>query len=92
MTSPKRPGRPTKHSTAMTPRQRAAEYRARRREAAGAVTEDLNAASTRALLDGLARRLATLETPATTSEIADGARWAAGKIIRKLCERYKIDF
>lgn len=92
MTDPKRPGRPSKHSTAMTPRQRASEYRQRRREAAGAVTDDLSTASTRALLDGLAKRLATMEDPATTPAIADGARWVAGNIIQQLCDRHKIEF
>jgi hypothetical protein len=92
MTEPKKPGRPAKHGVAMTPKRRASEYRQRRREAAGTVTDDLSTASTRTLLDGLARRLATLEDPATTPEIADGARWTAGNIIKQLCERHKIEY
>lgn len=46
MTEPKKPGRPAKHGVAMDPKQRAAEYRNRRREAAGTVTDNLSAAST----------------------------------------------
>lgn len=90
MIEPKKPGRPAKHGVPMAPKQRAHEYRQRRREAASTVTDDLSTASTRALLDGLARRLATLEDPATTPEIADGARWTAGNIIKKLCDRHNI--
>lgn len=90
MNEPKKPGRPAKHSTAMTPKQRASEYRQRRREAATTVSDELSTATTRALLDGLVRRLATLEDPATTPEIADGARWVAGRIIKELCDRHKI--
>jgi hypothetical protein len=91
MTEPKKAGRPTKHTTAMTPRQRAYEYRQRRREAATVVSDDLSSATTQALLDGLVRRLASLEDPAITPEIADGARWVAGRIIKQLCDRHKIE-
>jgi hypothetical protein len=91
MTEPKKAGRPPKHGDMpMTPKQRASEYRHRRREAATTVSDDLSSATTRALLDGLGRRLATLEDPATTPEIADGARWVAGRIIQELCDRHKI--
>lgn len=91
MTEPKKAGRPAKHDVAMTPRQRAHEYRQRRREAAAVVSDDLSSATTQALLDGLVRRLATLEDPATTPEIADGARWVAGRIIKQLCDRHEIE-
>lgn len=91
MTDTPKAGRPAKNGTPMTSAQRAREYRQRRREAAGAVTDDLDTASTQALLDGLAKRLATIEDPATTAAIAEGARWAAGKIICKLCDRHEIE-
>jgi hypothetical protein len=90
-TEPKKAGRPAKHGVAMTPKRRAYEYRQRRREAASVVTDDLNAASTQALLDGLAKRLATLEDPATTPEIADTARWVSGNIIAELVKRHAIE-
>lgn len=91
MIEPKKPGRPAKHGVPMAPSQRAHEYRQRRREAASAVTDDLNTASTRALLDGLACRLVTLEDPATKPKIAEGARWTAGNIIKQLCNRHNIN-
>jgi len=91
MTEPKKAGRPPKHGdTPMTSNQRAAEYRHRRREAASMVSDDLSSATTRALLDGLMRRFATLEDPATTPAIADGARWVAGRIMKELCDRHEI--
>jgi len=91
MTEPKKAGRPTKHGDVpMTPKQRASEYRQRRRETAVTVSDDLSSATTRALLDGLVRRFATLEDPATTPEIADGARWVAGRIMKELCDRHEI--
>lgn len=91
MTDTPKPGRPAKGPTAMTPAQRARQYRNRRRAAAGAATDDLSAASTQALIDALARRLDTLQDPATTDAIAEGARYVAGQIIRQLCDRHEIE-
>lgn len=90
MTEPKKAGRPAKHGVAMTPKRRAWEYRQRRREAASAVTDDLSAASTQALLDGLAQRLATIEDP-SNAEFAGSARWVAGNIIAELVKRHAIE-
>lgn len=91
MTDTPKPGRPAKGATPMTPAQRARQYRNRRREAAGAATDDLSAASTSALMDALARRLDTLQDPQTPAAIAEGARWVAGQIIGQLCDRHKIE-
>lgn len=86
MQAPKKPGRPAKLDTAMTDKQRAAMYRARRYEAASMAHENLGNASTAVLLAGLARQIKALADPGH----ADTARSIAGQIIKQLCERHEI--
>ncbi len=83
----KKPGRPAKLDTAMTDKQRAAAYRARRYEDASVAHENLDNATTAVLLAGLARQIKALDDPGH----ADVARGIAGQIIKQLCDRHEID-
>ena len=86
METPKKPGRPAKLDAAMTDRQRAAKYRARRYEAASMAHENLTNATTAVLLAGLVRQIKATGDPAH----ADIARGIAGQIIKQLCDRHEI--
>ena len=77
----KKPGRPAKLGEPLTGKQRAANYRARRYEAASMAHENLTGASTPVLLAGLARQL---------KDPGDTARSIAGQIIEQLCDRHGI--
>ena len=86
MQTPKKPGRPAKLGIAMTDKQRAAMYRARRYESAMVAHEDLEGASVNVLMAALARQL-KLTGDASHSAIA---RDIAAQIIKELCERHEI--
>jgi len=86
----KKPGRPPKHGAPMPAKNRAAEYRARRREAALLAHENIKDAAPAVLLAGLVRHLKELaKTP--DPERADVCRWLAGQLIIELCDRHKIE-
>jgi len=84
----RRPGRPAKGQRALTPAERQADSRRRRREAAQACTDDLSAADDAALLAGLAMRLKDTQAE---GERGDTARWVAGRISGELCRRHGIE-
>jgi hypothetical protein len=84
----RRPGRPAKGTRALTPAERQAESRRRRREAAVSVTDDLHSADDAALLAGLALRLKDTQVE---DERGDTARWVAGRILGELCRRHGIE-
>jgi hypothetical protein len=71
---------------AMTDRQRAAMYRARRNESALVAHKDLKGATTAVLLAGLARQLKAIGA----ANHADVARNIAAQLIRELCQRHEI--
>lgn len=84
--APRKPGRPAKYSAPMSDKQRAADYRQRRCEAASMAPENLKSASTPVLLAGLARQINAVADP----DQADIARELAAQIIKELCGRYEI--
>lgn len=86
----KKVGRPAKHGTPMAAKDRAAAYRARRREAALTAHENLKDAAPAVLLAGLVRQIKTLAKN-TDPERVDVCRWLAGELIFELCDRYKIE-
>ena len=86
MPPPKKPGRPAKLGIAMTDRQRAAMYRARRYESAMVAHEDLKGATTAVLLAGLARQLKAIGD----ASHADVARDIAAQLIKEICDRHEI--
>lgn len=83
---PKKPGRPAKLGQAMSDKQRAAAYRARRYEAASMAHENLKAATTPVLLAALARQIKAV----ADRDHAPTARGIAALIVKELCERHKI--
>lgn len=85
----KKPGRPPKLGTPMTPAQRAAQYRQRRHEAAMLAHENMDTATDAALLAGLARQVRAIRTP--DRDRSDTARYVAGYLIAELCDRHKIN-
>ncbi len=70
----------------MTDRQRAALYRARRKESAQVAHEDLKGATTTVLMAGLARQLKAIGEASHD----DAARDIAAQIIKELCDRHAI--
>lgn len=87
METPKKPGRPAKHGSPMSDKQRAATYRKQRYEAASVAHEDLKGSSTAVLLGGLARQIKASGDPVH----ADISRDIAAMIINELCDRHKIE-
>lgn len=88
MDRPKRAGRPPKYGAAMSGKDRAAMHRKKRYESASMAHENLKAASTSTLLNGLAIQLARVCDPDT----ADIGRNLAAQIMRELCCRNEIPF
>lgn len=85
----KKPGRPAKYGTPRTSKERAAAYRARRREAALMAHENLKAAAPAVLVAGLVRQFNEL-AKSTDPERVDVCRWLAGELMTELCDRYEI--
>lgn len=87
-TPPKPRGRPPT-GNAQSDKLRAAQSRARRLEQAHAVLDAPNQARDNVLLMALQQRLRTVANSTNADEVA-GARDAAGRIIRILCDRHEI--
>lgn len=85
--TPKRVGRPAKGGTALTPAQRVKQSRERAYIAMLQVTDDLQGATTTALLGNLARQIKLIDTK---PDHADVARDVAASVMLELCNRYKI--
>lgn len=86
---PKKPGRPAKYGTPRTSKERAAAYRARRREAALTAHENLKDAAPAVLVAALVRQFKELAKN-TDPERADVCRWLAGALMAELCDRHEI--
>jgi len=86
--TPKKPGRPAKFGKAMPGKQRAAAYRARRREAASMAHENLKEVAPAVLLAALVRQIKALAKPDPNH--APITRELAAQIINELCDRYDI--
>ena len=84
----RRPGRPAKGTRTLTPAERQAESRRRRREAAVGVTDDLHAADDGVLLAGLALRLKDTQAD---GDLGDTAKWVCSRIMGELCQRHGIE-
>ncbi len=85
--TPKRAGRPAKGGTALTPAQRVKQSRARAYTAMLQATDNLQGATTQALLGNLQRQIKLIDTK---PDHADVARDVAGMVMLELCNRYKI--
>jgi len=85
--TPKRAGRPAKYSQPLTPAQRVKESRARSYVAMLQVTDNLQGATTKALLGNLARQIKLIDTD---PEYAPVGRDVAASVMAELCNRYKI--
>jgi len=85
----KKPGRPAKRGAPVPAKNRAAEYRARRREAASRAHENIKDAAPAVLLAGLVRHFKALAK--NDPEHAPVSRWLAGELILELCDRYEIE-
>lgn len=90
----KKPGRPPKNDSSMSPAQRAKAYRARRKvaaqqlsEGASMAHENLKGASTAVLLAGLARQINLIESNRGHAPVA---RDISAMIIREICDRHEI--
>lgn len=86
MDTPKKAGRPPTGS-AKTQAQRQRAYRERTYTEALQATDDLQGATTTALLGNLARQIKLIDTK---PDHADVARDVAASVMAELCNRYKI--
>ena len=87
METAKKPGRPAKYSTAMSPNQRVRESRERAHAAMLQAHENLPGATTTALMANLAHQIKLIDTD---KDHAPVAREIARDVMAELCKRYEI--
>ena len=91
-------GRPLVSDAPLTPAQRVKRSREKAKAQAkqiridaGRCTDDVESATTTALLAGLVLRIGWLEKDMDDADVMDGLRSASGRIMAELRKRYQID-